>query len=134
MNRFKPTPKKAEAKKEKAGQRLHVVRSFRDVLNGNVLTRDYVIENLPYFFFLTFLMLCYIAMGYSTDKNVRKIERTESELMELNSEYISVKTELNLVSRQSQIADSTAAMGLYEMKDEQPQVITVSAAEFEKIY
>jgi hypothetical protein len=79
-------------------------------------------------------MLGYIAMGYHTDKNVRRIERIEAELVELNSEYISVKTELNLVSRQSQIADSTASMGLYEMKDEPPRVISLEKSELEKMY
>lgn len=132
MNRYKTVEKKVE--KNDAGKPNKVARSFRDVLNGNVLTRDYVVDNLPYFFFLTAIMLVYIAMGYSTDKNARRIEKIESELVELNSEYISVKTELNLVSRQSQIADSTASMGLFEIKDEPPRVITVNKNELNSIY
>lgn len=132
MNRYKTDEKKAE--KKPASKPNKVARSFRDVLNGNVLTRDYVVDNLPYFFFLTAIMLVYIAMGYSTDKNARRIEKIESELVELNSEYISVKTELNLVSRQSQIADSTASLGLYEMKDDPPKVIAVEKNKINSIY
>ncbi|HRE74981.1 MAG TPA: FtsL-like putative cell division protein [Flavobacteriales bacterium] len=131
MNKYKVAKKEST---KKARKEPRVVRSFRDVLNGNVLTRDYVVDNLPYFFFLTVLMLVYIAMGYTTDKNARRIERIESELVELNSEYISVKTELNLISRQSQIADSTASIGLFEMKDESPRVIRVSENQLKTIY
>lgn len=130
-NTYKTVKAEKKAEKKKANK---VARSFRDVLNGNVLTRDYVVDNLPYIFFLTALMLFYIGMGYTTDKNSRRIEKIESELVELNSEYISVKTELNLVSRQSQIADSTAYMGLYEMKDEPPKVILVKRYQKEKMY
>ncbi|MBX7094091.1 MAG: hypothetical protein K1X56_05175 [Flavobacteriales bacterium] len=130
-NTYKTVKAEKKAEKKKANK---VARSFRDVLNGNVLTRDYVVDNLPYIFFLTALMLFYIGMGYTTDKNSRRIEKIESELVELNSEYISVKTELNLVSRQSQIADSTASMGLYEMKDEPPKVILVKRYQKEKMY
>jgi len=131
MNRYKQVKEEKPKKPAKANK---VAKSFRDVLNGNVLTRDYVVDNLPYFIFLTVIMLGYIAMGYHTDKNVRRIERIEAELVELNSEYISVKTELNLVSRQSQIADSTASIGLYEMKDEPPRVISLEKSELEKMY
>jgi hypothetical protein len=132
MNKYKAKPEAKTAKKKSNPGK--VARSFRDVLNGNVLTRDYVVDNLPYFFFLTFLMLLYIAFGYNTEKNVRRIDKLESSLVELNSEYISLKTELNMVSRQTQIADSVAPLGLYEMKDESPIVVTVSKEQKEKMY
>ena len=131
MNRFKNNKVETPKKKVKPNK---VAKSFRDVLNGNVLTRDYVIDNLPYFFFLTFLMLAYIAFGYSTEKNVRRIDKLESSLVELNSEYISLKTELNSVSRQSQIADSVVSLGLYEMKDEAPIVVAVKKEDKAKVY
>ena len=135
MNRYK-VQKEAEPKKKKRGNRQanKVARSFRDVLNGNVLAKDYVIENLPFIFFLTVIMLMYIALGYQADRTVRGSEQLESEIMELKSEYISVKTELNLISRQSQIADSTESMGLLEMKDEPPVLLGVSKELKESIY
>jgi len=133
MNRYKVH--KAEKTTVKSGKKKNkVVRSFRDVLNGNVLARDYVIDNLPFIFFLTFLMLCYIAMGYNIDKNTRAIEKTESELIELNSEYLSLASEFNMLSSESQIEDSTAAMGLHVIRDEKPKVISVKKEEMEKMY
>lgn len=133
-NRYKPKQEETKAKPKAKRKTNKVAKSFRDVLNGNVLAKDYVVDNLPFFFFLTGIMLLYIGMGYNSDKNVRRIEKIESELIELNSEYISLKTELNLVSGESQIKDSIAPFGLSEMRDEAPKVIAISKKQKEKIY
>ncbi|MFZ5553734.1 MAG: FtsL-like putative cell division protein [Bacteroidota bacterium] len=134
MNRYKVN--KTEKVSVKSGKKKSskVVRNFRDVLNGNVLARDYVIDNLPFIFFCTFLMLCYIGMGYNTDKNTRAIEKTESDLIELNSEYLSLASEFNMLSSESQIEDSTAVLGLHVIRDEKPKVIQVEKNEIEKLY
>lgn len=135
-NTFKKTAteKPSKVKKQKPGKVSKVARSFKDLINGNVLVKDYVIDNIPYFAFLTFLMLCYIALGYNTDKTLKKIEQTEMRVLQLNEEYISTKTEFNLASRQSQIADSVSKMELYEMKDEKPHIIKVPKLKMKKIY
>lgn len=133
-NRYITEPVKETRKVAKKKKPNKMAKSFRDVLNGNVLAKDYVVANLPYFFFLTALMLFYIGLGYNTDKNVKKIEKIEAELIELNSEYISLKTELNLISGETQIKDSVKNFGLSEMRDEAPKVITVSKTLKEKIY
>lgn len=136
-NRYKEiTPeepvKTAKPKKEKKPSK--VTRSFVDVLNGNVLTRDYVISNIPFICFLVFIMLSYIGLGYYADRNARKIEKIENDLIELNSEYISIKTELNMVSNPAQIADSTRSMGLVESREFPPRIIKVDEKKLKSIY
>jgi hypothetical protein len=135
-NTFKKitTEKPVNNKNQKPKKVSKVARSFKDLINGNVLVKDYVVDNIPYFAFLTFLMLCYIALGYNTDKTLKKIEQSEMRVLQLNEEYITTKTEFNLASRQSQIADSVNKLDLFEMKDEQPQVIKVSKLTMKKIY
>lgn len=134
MNRYKEI-KKEEPKKEKVARKpSKMARSFVDVLNGNMLTRDYVIGNLPYICFLTVIMLTYIGLGYYADRNARKIEQIENDLIELNSEHISLKTELNMVSNPNQIADSTKSMGLIEARDFPPRIIKVKEKVLKTIY
>jgi hypothetical protein len=134
MNRYKEI-KKDEPKKEKSVRTSSkMARSFVDVLNGNMLTRDYVIGNLPYIGFLTIIMLTYIGLGYYADRNARKIEEIENNLIELNSEHISLKTELNMVSNPNQIADSTKSMGLIESRDYPPRIIKVKDKILKTIY
>lgn len=141
MNRYKeikkeePAANRGKAKKEKKQRKpSRVARSFADVLNGNVLTKDYVITNLPFIGFLTGIMLIYIGMGYYADRNARKIEKIEAEILEANSEMVSLKTELNMISNPAQIADSTRSMGLVETRDFPPRVIKVSDKVLKSIY
>ena len=134
MNRYKETAHEQPEVKTKKGNPSKVARTFVDVLNGNVLTREYVVSNLPYICFLTLIMLVYIGMGYYAEKNAKKILRIEAELNLLKDEYVTTKTELNMISRQSQIADSTAAMGLFESRDYPPRIISVKKDVMKKIY
>lgn len=120
--------------KESASTARKVTRSIFDVINGNVLTREYVVRNLPFIVFLTFLMLTYIGLGYYAGSRVKKIEQLKSEIIELKSEYLTHSTELNMISGQKQIADSTLAMGLLEIRDEPPRTIQVNAKTYKKIY
>lgn len=137
MNRYKEIkkeepPKAQKPKKERKPSRM--AKSFADVLNGNVLTRDYVIGNLPFIAFMTVIMLTYIGMGYYADRNARRIEKIENDLVEMNSELISVRTELNMVSNPAQIADSTRSMGLVEARDFPPRIIKIKDKELKDIY
>ena len=134
-NRYKEvkTEEQVKPKKQKKSS-SKVTKSIMDVINGNVLTRDYVISNLPFICFLTVLMLAYIGLGYYAERNAKKIEQIENDLVEKNSEFISVKTELNMVSNPAQVADSTSSMGLVESRDFPPRIIKVKAKQLEEVY
>ena len=79
-------------------------------------------------------MLVYIGMGYNIDKNTRLINALEEENLDLRTEEISVKTEYNVVSGQSQVADSTAKIGLVEARDEAPNIIAVPTETLKTLY
>lgn len=132
-NKFKEV-KQEKVKTKKTKKPNKVARSFMDVLNGNVLTKDYVIQNLPFIVFITALMLVYIGMGYNIDKNTRLINALEDENLDLRTEEIAVKTEYNVVSGQSQVADSTAKIGLVEARDEAPNIIAVPSETLNNLY
>lgn len=132
-NKFKEK-KEEKIKTKKVRKPNKVARSFMDVLNGNVLTKDYVIQNLPFIVFITALMLVYIGMGYNIDKNTRLINALEEENLDLRTEEIAVKTEYNVVSGQSQVADSTAKIGLVEARDEAPNIIAVPSETLNNLY
>lgn len=132
-NKFKEK-KEEKIKTKKVRKPNKVARSFMDVLNGNLLTKDYVIQNLPFIVFITALMLVYIGMGYNIDKNTRLINALEEENLDLRTEEIAVKTEYNVVSGQSQVADSTAKIGLVEARDEAPNIIAVSNETLNNLY
>ena len=109
MNRFKREDK--PKRKKEAGK---VSRSLAGVFSGNFLSKDNVVGLLPFVFFLTFLGIMYIANGYYAQGIVRDLQKTGNEVKELRSEYITIKSDLNYKSKQSQVAQATESIKVYE--------------------
>lgn len=87
-----------------------VMRSVASVVSGSFLTREATIKNFPFIFFLSFLAICYIANGYYTDDQIRKVNRLNGEIKELRTQYIVVKDSLVIKSKQTEVAKALAAM------------------------
>ena len=90
-----------EAPKKKKKQK----RSISKIVNGDFLSRDEVVNNIPFFSFLGLLLVVLIAWGYYTETVGRKELKLEQELGEMNSEYFSLGVEYNKLSRQTQVVD-----------------------------
>lgn len=111
MNQFKKKEEE-QAQKPKASEGA---KGVKDVLSGNFLNRAHVVSSLPFIFFLAFLGICYIGNGYHAEKTIRKLYKTNNEIKELRSEYITTKSELMYISKQSQVARATEHIGLKEL-------------------
>lgn len=127
MNTFKKEEKPKE--KKEAGK---VSKSLAAVFSGSFLSSDNVVKSLPFIFFLTFLGIMYIANGYYAQRTVRDLHKVGNELKVLRSEYITLKSDLNYNSKQSQVAEKTEAFGIIESVTP-PTKIVVDAEEMEKI-
>ena len=79
---LKNRKKKSEDEKKAKGPSA-VQRGFASVMNGSFLTRESVLGNMGFILFVALLMICYISYGYFTEKTVRDLQRTDSELKEL---------------------------------------------------
>ncbi len=67
------------------GRAARVPRMLIGVLNGSFLTREKLLGNMPFILFCAGLMITYIAYGYHTERIVRDLDSTDSELKELRS-------------------------------------------------
>lgn len=96
-----------------------------DLLNGNILTRDSFLDHLPYLLFLAFLSLVYISNGFLAEQNIRNLNKINTEIKELRSEYITIKSELMYKSKQSELAKiiSEREMGLLESFEPPKKII-----------
>lgn len=103
---------------------------FKSILSGSFLSKTKVIDSLPFVFFLSFLGVCYIANGYQAEKVIRQLYRTNNELKELRSEYITTKSDLMYISKQSQVAKATEGLGLKELTAP-PKKIVVTKEDME---
>lgn len=77
--------------------------SVKDFIDGSVLTRDFVLKQLPYIIFLAVLAILYIGNRYHAEKIVRRSGELQSEIKELRAEAITVSAELMYLSRQSEV-------------------------------
>ncbi len=124
--------KKEKEEKVEENASTTTVKGFKSLLTGSFLSKEAVIGSLPYVFFLTFLGICYIANGYQAEKVIRQLYKTNNSLKELRSEYITTKSDLMIISKQSQVATATAEMGLKELTSP-PKKIVITQSEKEAI-
>lgn len=103
---------------------------LKDFLDGTLLTREYVVRQLPYFLFLTLLAVIYIGNRYHAEKVIRKTLSLQNELKELRSEEITKASALMYLSKQSEVARMVDEKGL-ELKEstQPPKKISASRKE-----
>lgn len=102
-----------------------LARGVSSLLSGNFLTRKYVQANLPFIFFLVFVMICYIGYGYYAEKNAKELVDSESRLREAKATNLSVNARLEKLKQQSSVAEAIRDLGLKESTDP-PEVIRIS--------
>ena len=130
MNReIKPKVQEIEApKKEKKS--FTTSRNYLKFLNVfGIFSKDMLLKVMPYIFFLTLVALVYIANSYYSEKTIRDIDRVTKELKTLRTEYITGKSELVLVSKQSEVAKSVAKQGLKESVEAPKKIIVEPSKE-----
>ena len=118
-------PVKKRSKKT-ASKKKSLVSSL---MSGELLTRDNLINNLPFLFYVAFILICYIGYGYYVDKTSRSIAELEKQTRELKAEKNNEDAFYNQMSMFSRIADSTVSVGLVPAANP-PKKIKVSPMEF----
>ena len=86
--------------------------SFREVIDGSILTREVVVRQLPYILFLVLLAVIYIGNRYHAVQVVRESAGLQKEVEELRSESMSTASELMFISQQSQVLRLLQEKGL----------------------
>lgn len=105
-----------ERTSEKKGEKSDMsgLKVIVRLLDGSFMTRENVIELLPFLLFISLIGMFYISNRYYSEKNIIRMNRISNELKELRSEYIITKSELMFKSKQSEVAKALAETGLKE--------------------
>ena len=85
---------------------------------------QWIVKNIPFFLFLSVLAVLYIANGHRSDRTIRKINSTASELKELQYEYKTLKSEVMYRSEEIQIVKASEPLGLKVSKDMPKRLIS----------
>ncbi len=110
-----------------------VGRAFMGVVSGEIFGSEQLIKHLPYVGFLVFIGLIYIGIGFSAEGSVRQINKDKSELKEMRSEYITIKSDLMYATKQSELIKILHEKGVnLEESFQPPKKIEITEEELEQ--
>lgn len=105
---------KAAVKASRPGKKGVLAKGLSKIFGGSFLSDERTIQHMPFILFLAFIAVLYIANGYYADDKIREVNKINNQIKELRTEYISSKSDLMFVSKQSQIAKAVEPLGLKE--------------------
>jgi len=91
-----------------------LTRGVSSFMSGRFLTSETTMNYLPFVMFLAFLSLCYIANGYYAQSKDRELDKLNSELGELRTQYVIAKSKLMYLSKESEVTKAAANIGVKE--------------------
>ncbi len=119
MNEYIQKEEAAEQEKakkqpaKKSGKKLKA-NAFVQILNGDYLAKEFVVNNLPFVFFLLFLMLMLIGKGYYAKNLVKEIDTAQKQLDATSAEFVEAKAKLEEETRRSELVEQLGPRGLKE--------------------
>lgn len=105
---------KVSSKPSKPVKKGVLAKGLSKIFGGSFLSDERTMQHIPFILFLAFIAILYIANGYYADGKIREVNKISNQIKELRTEYISSKSDLMFVSKQSQVAKAAAPMGLKE--------------------
>ena len=84
------------------------------ILNGEFLTRSFVLNNLPYIFFSLFLLILFVAKGYYVKQIKDEIRATQIEIDQNSADFLEVKTAFEIETRRQKLIEKLSDRALQE--------------------
>jgi hypothetical protein len=79
--------------------------ALTQILNGEFLTKSFVLNNLTYIFFILLLLIVFVAKGYYVKQLSTEIRSNQSELNQNAADYIDFKTQLESETRRYKLVE-----------------------------
>lgn len=112
--RAKRSNKKVRSKRRSADERISESKALNQLMNGDFMTKKYVVDNFPFIAFIGFLIVLIIAKGYYMQSLNNNIEKTKIELGEINAQKVTFGSELHLKKRRKYMLEKLEEKGLKE--------------------
>lgn len=108
-----------EASKTTKGVKTHSNATKRSnlmiqILNGDILTRDFVLNNLGFIFFILLLLMLMVAKGYYGKQLTKDIANLQTEVDASTAEYIENKAKLEEETARYRLVEKLEKRGLKE--------------------
>lgn len=105
------SPAKKKTSKKKEGKSSNI---FLQIINGEFLMQDFVVNNLGFVFFLFAMFIVVISKGYYGKNLVKEIEETQTELDAKTAEFVETRAKLEQATKREILIKKLESRGLYE--------------------
>jgi hypothetical protein len=109
--------KREAIKKEKIAARKpksNKPNAFVQILNGDFLTKEFMLNNLNYIFFVIFLLILMVAKGYYGKQLSADVVKTQREVDEITADFFAAKAKLEEDTRRTKLVEELESTGLKE--------------------
>ena len=108
---------KVDSKKDSKKERSVKTSALTQILNGDFLTREFVLNNLNFIFFIIFLLLLVVGKGYYGKQLSDDINAAQQEVDQNAAEYIESKAKLETVTRRYKLVEKLEKRQLKETQN-----------------
>lgn len=105
---------KVVSKPTKTTKKGVLAKVLSKIFGGSFLSDERAVKHMPFILFLGLIAILYIANGYYADDKIREVNKVTNEIKELRTEFISSKSDLMFISKQSEVAKAVTSLGLKE--------------------
>ena len=112
--------KNIEFEDEKEEQSVNFSSAFKGMMDGSLITRKGVLNQLPFILFIAFIGILYISNRYHAERMRRDLKDVKTELGELRAHALYTSSELMRMGRQTEVADIVKKYGLDLTESETP--------------
>lgn len=88
--------------------------SMVQIMNGDFLTKEFMLNNLAYIFFVMFLLVLLVSKGYYVNQLATDINKTEEELGQITADYIESKAKLEEETKRTNLIQKLESTELRE--------------------
>jgi cell division protein FtsL len=108
--------KKKKSKKQKRAPKAakQTSQTLVQIMNGDFLTKEFVVNNLAYIFFVMFLLILMVSKGYYVNQLASDIRKTEEEVGQITADYVEAKARLEEETRRTELIEKLGPLGLKE--------------------
>lgn len=114
-----------KGQKQKTEKKNKDSNSLTQILNGEFLTKSFVLNNLTFIFFILFLLIVFVAKGYYVKQLSDDIRTNQTELDQNTADYIELKTKFEEETRRYKLVERLKERELKESQNA-TKVIRVS--------
>ncbi len=105
--------KEKKARKQSTGS----TNPLMQILNGEFLSKEFVVKNLGFIFYFILLLIFLVGKGYYDKRLTNTVDVAQKELNELTGDYVAKKAQLEEETKRITLVQELEPLGLKETEN-----------------